>query len=565
MLAGSDARHRSGSARGLRHRVQQTGHDRAGELFHPMKAVPLPRSGWATSVTGNDRFKLPCWPALTTHNRPPDRRGTLLMDFRNILCRIAAGLGLATAGTALAQAPTITAEAEALTTYVGYPATLSLAVASSNGVPNFQWYLLGVGQLPGSFTNVTGATNLVLKLTNLALTNNGAYFAIITNRSGSVTSAPVNLVILAPPVAAVNLGEMTTPTPDTAALQISYASQGTETNISFSISFDGTVLSDPTFEVGARTALPEAPAGITFGQAADSLISTSTHSATNGIVDSFGINLDLDQGRIYPAGERIVGTIRWHIAGNHSAFQGRVGFTNVPAALKSRTVTNGITLDLQTGLAAPQILGRETVPHLDRQSGLYLQQLTIANPGYTDLTNSRLNFLSVPVDAHANQIQVYNSPSRQGTGTIIDLGPIEAGGIQLITLEYFVPDHQGWPTIGSDAILPVISTSTLVPAARVTPPGIGLPDSKVRITRQSAVANAGFTGVLLDFPTQTNRNYYVQYSGQVDFNKTNEIRLVLPALIGTGSTVQWIDNGPPKTESFPTDATTRYYRILEVR
>lgn len=493
-------------------------------------------------------------------------QGTLLMDFRNFLRRFAVSLSLATAGVALGQAPTIVTDAESVTTYTGYPATLRLTVASTNSAPSFQWYLAGVGALPGSFTNVSGATNATLSFTKLALANNGAYYAIITNRSGAVTSAPVNLFVLVPPQAAVNFGELTTPTPDTAAVQISYASQGTETNVSFSVSFDGAVLTDPVFEVAPRVELPDAPAGTTFGQAADSVAITVSHtSSTDGPIDALGINLNLDHGRVFAAGERVMGTLRWRVASERSAYAGRLGFANGPSLLKARSITNGVYLDLVAGQAPPVLLGRDGVPHLDRQTGLYLQTLTVANPGYAVLTNARLTVVSLPVDSQANQIVVYNSPGRIGAGAIMDIGLLPAGGLRPLTLEYFVPNHAGWPTLGSTPILPEFSTGSVLPPGRTTPAAVVLADAKVRVTRQSAIPNAGFSGVLLDFPTQTNRVYYVQYSAQPDFTHTNDVRLVLPPVPGTGSTVQWLDNGPPKTESFPADTANRFYRILEVR
>jgi hypothetical protein len=51
------------------------------------------------------------------------------------------------------------------------------------------------------------------------------------------------------------------------------------------------------------------------------------------------------------------------------------------------------------------------------------------------------------------------------------------------------------------------------------------------------------------------QNYYVQYSS----NLTNWTT-VLPAVTGTGTRQQWIDNGPPKTESFPS-GVMRAYRL----
>jgi hypothetical protein len=58
-----------------------------------------------------------------------------------------------------------------------------------------------------------------------------------------------------------------------------------------------------------------------------------------------------------------------------------------------------------------------------------------------------------------------------------------------------------------------------------------------------------------------NRLYYVQYSSNVNALATNPLT-ALPAVRGTGSRVQWIDNGPPKTVSPPASGT-RFYRVLE--
>jgi hypothetical protein len=62
---------------------------------------------------------------------------------------------------------------------------------------------------------------------------------------------------------------------------------------------------------------------------------------------------------------------------------------------------------------------------------------------------------------------------------------------------------------------------------------------------------------LVEFSTTLGRRYYVQYSSDMTNWKT-----ALPAVMGTGSRVQWIDNGPPKTESLPSSESSRFYRII---
>ena len=62
---------------------------------------------------------------------------------------------------------------------------------------------------------------------------------------------------------------------------------------------------------------------------------------------------------------------------------------------------------------------------------------------------------------------------------------------------------------------------------------------------------------LLEFSTVTGRVYYVQYRSNLVQWKT-----ALPAIEGTGTRVQWIDNGLPKTESAPASTSRRFYRLI---
>jgi hypothetical protein len=54
----------------------------------------------------------------------------------------------------------------------------------------------------------------------------------------------------------------------------------------------------------------------------------------------------------------------------------------------------------------------------------------------------------------------------------------------------------------------------------------------------------------------------VQYTG--DVIGTGGWKTALPAILGTGGVVQWIDNGPPKTECARSEAACRFYRVLLV-
>jgi hypothetical protein len=63
--------------------------------------------------------------------------------------------------------------------------------------------------------------------------------------------------------------------------------------------------------------------------------------------------------------------------------------------------------------------------------------------------------------------------------------------------------------------------------------------------------------VRVQFTSELNRLYWVQYSD----NLTDWITC-FPLLNGTGGTLEWIDDGPPKTERHPTTARQRLYRLV---
>jgi hypothetical protein len=70
----------------------------------------------------------------------------------------------------------------------------------------------------------------------------------------------------------------------------------------------------------------------------------------------------------------------------------------------------------------------------------------------------------------------------------------------------------------------------------------------------------------VEFTTRSkNFLYYMQYASNVSqLNNPARVKTAFPPIRGTGSSVQWIDNGPPKTESPPVSGS-RFYRVLEVR
>lgn len=63
----------------------------------------------------------------------------------------------------------------------------------------------------------------------------------------------------------------------------------------------------------------------------------------------------------------------------------------------------------------------------------------------------------------------------------------------------------------------------------------------------------------LRFRSDRNRSYLIQYSDDLH----GEVwRTAVPAVLGTGGVMEWIDDGPPVTETHPSTVAARFYRVV---
>jgi len=108
--------------------------------------------------------------------------------------------------------------------------TVALMVNVSSCPPiGYQWYF-------NQSNLLAAATNATLSLTNVSLAQAGIYQAVITNDYGSVTSAPINLLIVPPPTFSSVPSSLTVTNGDTAEFDV--AAQGTG-NLSYQWLFSG--------------------------------------------------------------------------------------------------------------------------------------------------------------------------------------------------------------------------------------------------------------------------------------------------------------------------------------
>ena len=176
--------------------------------------------------------------------------------------------------------------------------------------------------------------------------------------------------------------------------------------------------------------------------------------------------------------------------------------------------------------------------HFNPQTGLYEQTVRVSNPSYSTFDGVRVNILGLPGTVH-----VYNASGETNGIPYVQSGaPVPPGGHVDFVIEYYV-------TAGGAVPNPVLQVELVSAGGGAAVFGAG-----VHINRGFMRPDRTF---LVEFATDMNRLYYVQYSSDLRTWKTAQ-----PAISGNGTWIQWIDSGLPKTESAPATTDMRFYRVI---
>jgi uncharacterized repeat protein (TIGR01451 family) len=171
------------------------------------------------------------------------------------------------------------------------------------------------------------------------------------------------------------------------------------------------------------------------------------------------------------------------------------------------------------------------------QTGLMEQTIALTNLGTNDVAAAR-----VFVGGLTNVL--YNAVGTNGGNPFVVYAHALAVGASVdLLLEYFIPTRLPVPDpiLGAAAIAAV---SNSVPAT--SPPNL------------TKIVDLGGGSALIEFQSEAGRRYTVVYADNVDF--TNALS-AQPAIVAPADRTQWIDDGPPKTISKPTNGF-RFYRVF---
>ncbi|HEV2691761.1 MAG TPA: choice-of-anchor tandem repeat GloVer-containing protein, partial [Verrucomicrobiae bacterium] len=175
---------------------------------------------------------------------------------------------------------------------------------------------------------------------------------------------------------------------------------------------------------------------------------------------------------------------------------------------------------------------------LNSLTGLYEQRIQVSNGGPATPSSVRVLISGLP----AND-KLYNATgTTNGIPYVQSSSPLGVGSNIVFLLEYYVPNR----------VTPANLTLTVQAGPVVIPPVVTGTISRIDRT---TVRNDG--SVVVEFSAIPGQIYAVQYSSDMVTWRT-----AVPAITAPTSRVQWIDAGPPKTDSPPSSQPARYYRVV---
>jgi hypothetical protein len=194
-------------------------------------------------------------------------------------------------------------------------------------------------------------------------------------------------------------------------------------------------------------------------------------------------------------------------------------------------------------LPAPRVT-LDSLPTLSRLTGLYEQRITVTNVAARAIAGFDLS-----ISGLRTGVILYNGTATgDGGGSIAHHQPMKAGESVALVIEYFASPRGTVPT-------PVIGATVTLPDARAF---ARLAEAAPAFAVNRLVKQADGS-VVIEFDAIPGKQYRVQYSKDAVNWKA------CPVSIRAGGTkVQWIDRGPPWTDTMPSSAPCRFYRVLRL-
>ncbi|MDF3129968.1 DUF4347 domain-containing protein [Kiritimatiellaeota bacterium B1221] len=235
------------------------------------------------------------------------------------------------------------------------------------------------------------------------------------------------------------------------------------------------------------------------------------------------------------------------VAGGADTIVSAGGVTSVTEPL---TATGDDTATVKTSVASPATTGFDLETGLigNFSSSLIEQLVKVTNNNPNAVPAFRILVSGLP-----NDVTLFNSHGTTSGGRpfVVWNQELPASGTAEVLMQYYRAS-------GVADFTPVYTIEFLTAAeatALLTPPVVG---SALNVVRFVQLADGA---MLLEWASVPGKKYYIQYSSDLTTYIT-----VLPGITAGATRTQWIDRGPPQTESHPASMTgARYYRVMEAQ
>ena len=181
-----------------------------------------------------------------------------------------------------------------------------------------------------------------------------------------------------------------------------------------------------------------------------------------------------------------------------------------------------------------------TAPALAQQTGLFEQSVRVSNAGSNGIPAVRLMVLDLPPG-----VVLYNASGSTNGEPYVEydkiLGP---GGSVDFLLEFYRTNRL-------DFIATNFQVVAVAPTVAPTPTG-----TLLQLDRVPFLVNGM---LVIEFASVPGKSYVVEYSSDMQVWSA-----AVPHVTATGTRVQWIDSGPPKTVSPSGAPGRRFYRVVQL-
>lgn len=429
------------------------------------------------------------------------------------------------------QPPAITQQPFSQVVYEGSPVVFEV-VATGTTPLSYRWTKDG--------TNLSGATTPVISIPLTTLTNSGSYQVIVTNLYGAATSDVAVLTVRPVTARKLRLAGFVEPAPGQMRVPVQLASQGDENRIEFTVAWNPAVVTYAGITSPLDAGNTNLIGPVTTNAAAAPIVPVlDTSRLADGRV---GVTLALPAGKFLLPATNLIAKVNFTVAAGQAPAQAALGLLEEPVATRVLN-TNAVSLPVDN-VILPVIRVSPGPGLVVNQAGLFWERLTVIYPGNSNLPSAWITVTGLGRDSLDHPIRLQNLSGVTTNAPFLQALNLAPGGSVDLTAEYYVSDRVTKPT-------PVYE-------AHVAGPLVAVYTETGRPKIERVIFRNGLA--LVEFNTISNRLYHVEYAPTAD---ATNWATSLPPLTGTGQRMQWIDNGPPKTESLPLSATNRFYRVIQ--